>query len=533
LTYYIVKDEPAPKRSKPTPTLVDTTLSGQASLDVKGMSVSVKQKDIAGFSTKESLLYVRDETVALWHALNDTSGSSLSIDGPPGTGKSTEVWAWALWKAQQDEVLVSWFHSNSNDMLKVLIDGKKKVITSGFLTNIHSIEDSEGSILIFDGVTARESRTIKRACCNWRRAEGGRRFIVVSSVSTTSACQEKIEANIEEFTVGSWTFEQYQSACDDEAFFEQVKDKLSCPGPEVVEDKQVLLANKFYFAGGCARWMFEFIYDIMMSDLSSHMRRVKDYALCYADGGGDENSDAVNHLRGVTILANNDKKYFFISKYVTVELAMKCDDQRKFLTDSYREAAATENPAFEGWIFEFDVNYQLDKAHRDESRFCSMMRPWTAGGDLIVEERSVDIYEVFNSSKDLSTLIKSLDIGKVLWAKPKLWCQKSYDFLCVWKSDATTLNMVVANATIASTHSILLTEVNKLATELGQNECVVASIRFDFIVPTGAQFTFGGITGQLCEWKNLLGDRWPNKYDAGGGAFRGCLVVTEVARTSK
>jgi hypothetical protein len=121
-----------------------------------------------------------------------------------------------------------------------VIDGKK-----GYLTNIPNIiEDSEGSILIFDGVTARDSKTINHACCNWRRAEGGRKLFVVSSVLTTSACQENIEANIVEFTVGSWTFEQYQSACEDEAFFEQVKDKLSCPGPEVVEDKQLLLSRQ-------------------------------------------------------------------------------------------------------------------------------------------------------------------------------------------------------------------------------------------------------------------------------------------------
>jgi hypothetical protein len=84
-------------------------------------------------------------------------------------------------------------------------------------------------------------------------------------------------------------------------------------------------------------------------------------------------------------------------------------------------------------------------------------------------------------------------------------------------------------------HSILLTEVHKLATELGQNGRVVDSIRYDydFIVPTGAQFNFGDITGQLYGWKNLLGDRWPNKHDAGDVAFRCCLVVTEVARTSK
>ena len=103
------------------PTLLIDGLGEQASLDIEGGRVSVKQKDITGFSTKESLLYVRHETVALWRALNNTSGSSLSIAStarlaqasPPRCGRGL------CGRPKQDEVLVSWFHSTSRDMLKV------------------------------------------------------------------------------------------------------------------------------------------------------------------------------------------------------------------------------------------------------------------------------------------------------------------------------------------------------------------------------------------------------------------------------
>lgn len=537
LTYCIVLDEPAHKRIKPT--LQFEQLGVQAALNNVGTYASVKQKSIAGFSTQESLLYVRRETAALWNALNRTDAIShnLSVSGPPGTGKSTEVWAWALWKAQHDRVVVTWFHMTPKVRLKVLIDGIKSKIIYNYLTDATDIiEASEGSILIVDGVTTQDSRYINHACYNWRLVMEGRRYIVVSSASASVAVQVNTEAKIVEFTVGSWTFEQYQSACEVKAFFDKIKGNLFEQDEEdklTVEDeeKQLLLAKKFYFAGGCARWMFEFTYDLMMNDLQTHLLKVSNYALCFVEGGGDETSVAVNHLRGVTV-KDNGKYYFFISQHVTVELAMKCHDKRKFLVANYREAAATQNPAFEGWIFEFDVNYQLEKAHRDKSMFCSVMRSGTADGVSTAQETSVDKYEVFNSSDDLSTFIKTLDIGEVLWAKPKLWCQKAYDFICVWKSNDSSLNMVVANATLASKHSILLTEVTKLATELGMNhECPVESIRFDFIIPKDAQFTFGGISGQLCGWKNLVGDQWPNKHDAADAAFLGFLVVTEVART--
>ena len=68
-------------------------LDEQAPLDGQVSFVTVKQKNVAGFSSKVSLLYVRAETIDLWCALNksDGEGSNLSVEGPPGTGKSTEV----------------------------------------------------------------------------------------------------------------------------------------------------------------------------------------------------------------------------------------------------------------------------------------------------------------------------------------------------------------------------------------------------------------------------------------------------------
>ena len=109
-------------------------------------------------------------------------------------------------------------------------------------------------------------------------------------------------------------------------------------------------------------------------------------------------------------------------------------------------------------------------------------------------------------------------------------CQKAYDFLCVWKDDSNALKMVVANATLAKTHSVLLTEVNNLASALGVRDCVISAIRFDFIVPENADFTIGDISGRLCDWDNLIGKKWPNKSSS--EAYTDCLSVIEVARTS-
>ena len=52
----------------------------------------------------------------------------------------------------------------------------------------------------------------------------------------------------------------------------------------------------------------------------------------------------------------------FVSKYVLRKLANMCDDKQQFLARCYREADNTNNPAFRGWVFEFDVDFQLTSA---------------------------------------------------------------------------------------------------------------------------------------------------------------------------
>ena len=93
--------------------------------------------------------------------------NSLSVDGPPGTGKSTEAWAWALWKARADKIKVTWFHMTKRRKVKVVIDGKNNKIFTGYRAKIEDIENSDGSILIVDGVIATTSMDVSNACCAW------------------------------------------------------------------------------------------------------------------------------------------------------------------------------------------------------------------------------------------------------------------------------------------------------------------------------------------------------------------------------
>jgi predicted PilT family ATPase len=78
----------------------------QAPFINSGSFVEVQQKSLA-FKLKvqdeeAEMMYVREECKLLWETLNKAveHKQNLSVNGPPGTGKSTEVWAWALWHAK-------------------------------------------------------------------------------------------------------------------------------------------------------------------------------------------------------------------------------------------------------------------------------------------------------------------------------------------------------------------------------------------------------------------------------------------------
>jgi hypothetical protein len=540
----ILTDAQAAKRRKTElkETLLAVPFVLQVPLDGKEDFVDVKKKKIAGFSVDECRLYVRRETVDLWSALEQTflDGWNLSVDGPPGTGKSTEVWAWALWKAVTLKKTITWFHLTNKRTVMVEINGAKQVITYGFRKTVHDIAMSAGDILVVDGVTKKLNRDVNEACNNWQAgsSESARRFVTVSSASVSTSTHISDEAHTSTFTVASWTLAQYTAAIGDDDLHASVESNLVCDdvassssasssSPSM--SKLERLENKFRFAGGSARWMFESSYAKWKTDIDVHFRHVSKYSDVYLEAGGDEAGMAVNHLRGVSIVKKgdiHDKKYFFISQYVAMTLGNKCNDKRKFLVDSYKKARETENPSFLGWIFEFDVDYQLEACSTSTMHQLSVpIRP-----DNSSETWRVDKYVTFSTVSELVAEIKGLDGTAWLWAKPVKWNQAAYDFLCFRKVDGK-LHMKAVNATAGKTHSVLLSVINVLGQQLGLDSgSVVESITFDFIVPTHSVFKRGNIVGNLAGWKNLKQVPWPTNSS---GNFDDYVFVAELEKTTR
>lgn len=67
-----------------------------------------------------SKLFVRDETRELWLKLNSLSGTNrMIIQGPPGVGKSTELYGWVQFQRKEKNVLYIHRNAASGDFILV------------------------------------------------------------------------------------------------------------------------------------------------------------------------------------------------------------------------------------------------------------------------------------------------------------------------------------------------------------------------------------------------------------------------------
>ena len=383
--------------------------------------------------------------------------------------------------------------------------------------------------------------------------------MLVSSVSVAAAVDQRRDASVCNLVVGSWTFEEHLAACTGDDFYESVKANLGCPddtglamhmsaddeadgekmlSPDLQNKnkmliKEALLMSKYRYAGGSARWMFDFDFKDCLEDIDLHLSKVTSYTDLFTSASGEAAVNAVNHLRGVTICGDNrSERHFFISQHVATALANKCDNKRKFLADGYRLADAAGNPAFGGWIFEFDVDYQLSEASKVKESITVQVRQ--TGAAKKTEVWRVSEYVTFDAVTELIPKLAALAQPDVLWAKPTSWCQKAYDFLA-FKKEGATIHMQVVNATRAEMHTVLLDVVNTLGRNL--QESGVDAIRFLFLVPTNHQFKVGQVTGQLGKfrahtaWKNTQGTYWPARAAADALVSARCVEVAEVSVT--
>jgi hypothetical protein len=364
------------------------------------------------------------------------------------------------------------------------------------------VDSSTTNIIVLDGVVSETRAALLEAVGAWVLRQDGRRVVRVTSESITVTGEALAQTDTKEHTVPSWTLEQYKTALTSDSFKEEVEANLGHGG--TLDEK---LANKFFLAGGCARWMFGFSYGSALVDIDKQLAKSNDKQALSAGLQGHKAEGAVNHL----IQRPRDGKTFLVSEYVARCLSEDCEL-------SFVRLAATQaqgNPGFDGIVLEMDFLAQLRLARRINKTLTVKI------GDSAEEEWRVLDFIPFTHPSDLQGIQLGFDegsetfenkfkLGDGFWLLPKLFNQGGYDAVQVEFPDSnqpTHIHVRFVQVTRSDTHTLKLQYMVALLKALVPIGFEVKNVLVDFVVPADqcSNFKLGPTSGDLRE---ITGSVW-------------------------
>jgi hypothetical protein len=106
------------------------------------------------------------------------------------------------------------------------------------------------------------------------RQDDYRRIIIVSSSQVNIKSEGIDYEGGETFFMPSWTIGEYMEALKEDDFRNLVEPNLG-DGADLPEK----ILNKYFLAGGSARWMFDFAPEAVLKHIDKKISRVSDFSL--------------------------------------------------------------------------------------------------------------------------------------------------------------------------------------------------------------------------------------------------------------
>jgi hypothetical protein len=354
----------------------------------------------------------------------------------------------------------------------------------------HVSQLKEADIFVLDGLTAVAKDSLISLTLKWRSERAERRALVVSSFQVYFH-QEGLDT-IHTIFVPSWKFQDYELAISNDDFYDAVKSKF----PIDIPDKQEALAEKYFYAGGSARWMFYCPIDLLISLGKSLVARAPDLNNLIQGIQGPQSSAAVNQL--VSQYAVDDS--FIVSQYIAREISNLCDSS--FIKAAAVNPLALSNPTFAGWIFEADFLLQLRLALTSRQ---SLTYSYAKEGGQSEASWNVTNQIHFLDPPEFADIVRQRNLTweDGTWFIPKRWNQGCYDAFCL----AGDLKVIFVQVTCAKSHSVaqnyLKVALENLETSF---KVTVKSARLVVVRPKdlSADFALSNITGSLGKFASLF-----------------------------
>jgi hypothetical protein len=233
---------------------------------------------------------MRSSAKPLLPILNDPQNKLCIIEGPPGTGKSSTVWAWAC--STSSACSVRWVHIPILGGPALVDLEQSKIVRRAASYDLQTaIAGCTCHILILDGITHTKTEFLDSAF-DWMRQDVYQRIIIVSSLQVNIKPEGIAYEGGATFLMPSWTIEEYTEALKDDEFRNRVEPNLG-DGVDLLEK----ILNKYFLAGGSARWMFDFTPELVLNLIDEKISRVSDFSLLTKGLCGRYSHCIVSHFR--------------------------------------------------------------------------------------------------------------------------------------------------------------------------------------------------------------------------------------------
>jgi len=359
------------------------------------------------------------------------------------------------------------------------------------------------TLVVLDGITTDNKKDVMPSLAVWWKLRSLSypnttfRFIVVSSFGLTADLETQRHLKVRMVSTCGWTLEEYNEACKDDQLFQSVKDNLHCPdiastgdrnmqqpenrNPEDSESVQLqrekAIANKFFFAGYSARWMFGANLTMVLNDITAQFLKVMnlEYLVRYLlDGYANT---GVNQLGSLLYLGGIGYRVL-VSKYVTQLLNHKTWYRLITEMTTYSRRLPAHNESFDTWIFQYDFESRLI----GYSNLSFVPLNYWRQGELWLNPQCIRVHVV-------TDLLSGPEIQDGCW----LLLEKIN--LAGYEHSQKALRFVLATAD--QTQGIDLTLLTRVIPALESKGITIHFLDVVIVVPKGnrTNFTLGRVTG--------------------------------------
>eukprot|EP01041_Mallomonas_annulata_P005540 gene5540-11161_t len=372
---------------------------------------------MSGLSTTNIQFHVRQECINLWSFLDDGVDKVKFVRGPPGVGKSIEVYLYAMYQSKSKGTRLLYIHSDEEQYSIVFRENiesneikwtniKKKVDPRNLqYENLADwfdlvIANNQIDFPVIDG---NFDEKFYYAACNAKKSK-----LISSLIICTSfrAMTIKSDYNLlqQRYEMSSWTKEDYEMAIKSGA----------------VEGKDFDM--KYFYAGGNIKLLqrnCEDIKDYMDDQISRVDVDVEEYSKVLRGVIGYKSESSLNSLMSIFRLFGSETESTFISEYVCKAVSKHCSAT---IIDMCRNSMS-DDPIWQYWVTKMDVLGRIERI--------KALEVWDSN-NICVLRNKLPTKKVLKFC-DVSDL-KGLQLEKGQYILPKAYYQH-FDALYVMESN--------------------------------------------------------------------------------------------------